>query len=143
MIGNQASLTGTPAQSEEIIMVARKLALAAIAALPFALAAVAQAQARTMYDGAWRVVINGQTGDCQGTFNYSVQIVNGIIGYGGDASLSGRVSPAGAVTVRVVSGERSASGSGRLSRNFGSGSFRGRSSGGICAGSWVAQRTGG
>jgi hypothetical protein len=127
-------------------MVARKLAVAAIAALPFALAAVdyAQAQARTMYDGSWSVVVNGQTGECQGTFNYSVQIVDGIIGFGGEASVSGRVSPNGAVSVRVVSGAQSAAGSGRLSRNFGSGSFHGQSSGGgICAGSWVAQRTGG
>jgi hypothetical protein len=127
-------------------MVARKLAVAAIAALPFALAAVdyGQAQARTMYDGSWSVVVNGQTSECQGTFNYSVQIVDGIIGYGGEASMSGRVSPNGAVSVRVVSGDQSAAGSGQLSRNFGSGSFRGQSSGGgICAGSWVAQRTGG
>ncbi|MGP0090915.1 MAG: hypothetical protein ACLPKB_13295 [Xanthobacteraceae bacterium] len=125
-------------------MIARKLTLATIAAIPFALAAVGGAQARTIYDGSWNVVINGQTSDCQGTFNYAVRIADGIIGYGGgDASLYGRVAPSGAVQVRVVSGGRSASGSGRLSRNFGSGSFRGRSATGICAGSWVAQRTGG
>jgi hypothetical protein len=125
-------------------MLARKLALAAIALTPLVLAAVDPAQARSMYDGSWNVVINGQTGDCQGSFNYSVQIMNGSIGYGGgDASLNGRVSPNGAVQVRVVAGGRSASGSGRLSRNFGSGSFRGRSATGVCAGSWVAQRTGG
>ena len=125
-------------------MPARKLAIAAAAALPFALAAIDHAHAYTMYDGSWNVVINGQTGDCQGTFNYSVRIVNGIIGYGGDASVSGRVSPNGGVSVRVAGGDRSAVGSGRLSRNFGSGQFRGRSAGGgVCAGSWVAQRTGG
>ena len=125
-------------------MLARKLALAAIAVIPLALAAVDRAQARTIYDGSWNVAINGQTGDCQGSFSYAVRIANGIIGYGGgDASLYGRVSPNGAVQVRVESGGRSAAGSGRLSRNFGSGSFRGRSATGVCAGSWVAQRTGG
>jgi hypothetical protein len=125
-------------------MVARKLALAALTVIPFALAAVARAQARTIYDGSWNVAVNGQTADCQGTFNYSVQIVNGIVGYsGGDASVSGRVGASGAIQVRVVAGGRSASGSGRLSRNFGSGSFRGRSATGVCAGTWVAQRTGG
>jgi hypothetical protein len=124
-------------------MVARKLALA-VAVLPFALAALDRAQASTIYDGSWNVTVNGQTSDCQGSYSYAVSISNGNIGYrGGDASLSGHVSSGGAVQVHVVSGGRSASGSGRLSRNFGSGRFSGRSSTGVCAGSWVAQRTGG
>ena len=77
-------------------MVARKLALAALTVIPLALAAVDRAQARTIYDGSWNVAVNGQTADCQGTFNYSVQIVNGIVGYsGGDASVSGRVGASG------------------------------------------------
>ena len=62
---------------------------------------------------------------------------------GGDAQISGRVSPNGAVFVRVVSANGNAAGSGRLRGNTGGGSFRGHSSQGACAGTWSGQRTGG
>jgi hypothetical protein len=118
------------------------IALGAACVLAFA----DHAQARSAYDGNWSVTVSGRSGSCQGgSYNYGLQVVNGIVYYsGGDARISGRVSPSGAVYVRVTSGDRGAVGSGRLSRNGGGGgTFRGYSSSGPCAGTWTGQRTGG
>jgi hypothetical protein len=118
------------------------IALGAACVLAFA----DHAQARSAYDGNWSVTVSGRSGSCQGgSYNYGLQVVNGIVHYsGGDARISGRVSPSGAVYVRVTSGDRGAVGSGRLSRNGGGGgTFRGYSSSGPCAGTWSGQRTGG
>jgi hypothetical protein len=84
-----------------------------------------------------------QSGSCQGgLYQFSVQIVNGNIRYvGGDASVGGRVSSNGAVAVRISTGDRDAIGSGRLLRDTGSGTYRRRSSSGLCAGTWTGQRT--
>jgi hypothetical protein len=103
------------------------------------------AQARSPYDGSWNVVVSGRSGACQGgTYQYALQIVNGVVRYSGsDARISGRVSANGAVYVRVSSSDSSAVGSGRLGRGTGGGTFRGQSSSGTCAGTWSGQRTGG
>ena len=101
------------------------------------------AQARSVYDGGWSVAVYGQSGSCQGgSYQFPVQIVNGNIHYvGGDASVSGRVSSSGSVAVRIATSDRNAVGAGRLSRSYGSGTFRGRSASGLCAGTWTGQRT--
>ena len=124
-------------------MIARRLAAVALVAA-CVLALGERVQARSAFDGYWSVAVYGRTGSCAGgTYQYNVQIINGIVRYlGGDAQISGRVSPSGAVYVRVVSGDRSAAGAGRLSRSSGGGSFHGRSSSGACSGTWSAQRSG-
>ena len=116
------------------------IAVAAAGALAFADAA----QARGPYDGSWTVSVSGRSGSCAGVAtSYSLQIINGNVRYyGGDARVSGRVSPGGAVFVRVASAQGNAAGSGRLRGNTGSGTFRGYAQGGPCAGIWVSQRTG-
>jgi hypothetical protein len=124
-------------------MIAWRLAtIATAAACVFAISD--HAQARSAYDGNWSVVVSGRSGSCQGgTYQYALRIVNGVVYYsGGDARITGRVSAGGAVYVRVSSGDSSAVGSGRLSRNVGGGTFRGQSSSGMCAGTWSGQRTG-
>src|SRR5689334_16273692 len=120
-------------------------AVLAIVGITSVLGCGRSADARSASDGSWNVVVSGQSGACQGgSYQYAIQIANGIIHYPGtDARITGRVSPKGAVFVRVSTGDRSAIGSGRMSRNVGSGSFRGQSSSGSCAGVWRAQRTGG
>jgi hypothetical protein len=125
-------------------MIAYRLATIAMGAA-CVLAFADSAQARSAYDGNWSVVVSGRSGACQGgTYQYALQIVNGVVRYSGsDARISGRVSPNGAVYVRVSSSDSSAVGSGRLSRNVGGGTFRGQSSSGMCAGTWSGQRTGG
>ena len=102
------------------------------------------ALARTIFDGSWSVTVTGRSGSCAGnSLSYGLQIRNGNIYYsGGDARVSGHVSPKGAVYVHVSSANGSGSGSGRLSRSSGGGHFRGTTSNGPCAGTWFAQRTG-
>jgi hypothetical protein len=129
------------AAAEEISMIARKLAVVVI--IGTTSLCWSGATARSPYDGSWSIAVYGQSGTCQGgSYQLSVQIVNGNIHYvGDDASVSGRVSSGGAVAVRISTGDRSAVGSGRLSGNHGSGTYRGQSSSGACAGTWTGQHT--
>lgn len=126
-------------------MAAYRLAMVAIIGLASVLALGNAAQARSPFDGYWSVFISGQSGSCRGgTYQYGLQIANGIVYYtGSDARITGRVSPKGAVYVRVWTSNRSAVGSGRLSRYVGSGAFRGQSPSGPCAGIWNARRSSG
>jgi hypothetical protein len=130
--------------SQEWNMMFRKLGLVVVSAIAFAWLAGDQVQARTPYDGGWSVVIAGRSGACAGSsYRFAITIINGIIRYGGsEAQFSGRVSPNGAVSVGVRAGDQVAVGGGRLSRNVGGGTWRGRSGQGVCAGNWSAQRRG-
>jgi hypothetical protein len=101
------------------------------------------AAAQRAFDGQWSVLIVTQRGDCDRAYRYGVTISNGRVIYnGGGASLSGRVSANGAVSVRVSGGGGIASGSGRLTRNAGRGSWSGQSGGNRCSGYWTASRSG-
>jgi hypothetical protein len=93
------------------------------------------------YDGSWSVAIYTLRGDC-GSVRAAVRIVGGRV-YSEDQSYraSGGVGANGVVRVAVSGFGRSASGSGRLSRNSGAGSWR--SSRGECSGSWSASRRAG
>jgi hypothetical protein len=126
-------------------MTACRLAIIAIVGIVSLFATENRAQARSPSDGQWSVSISGQSGSCQGgSYQYQLQIVNGVVYYGGsDARITGRVNSSGAVYVRVWTSDRSAVGSGRLSRSVGGGTFRGQSPSGMCAGTWSARRTGG
>jgi hypothetical protein len=124
-------------------MVALRLTTIAVGAA-CVLALADGALARGPFDGSWSVSVQGRSGSCAGVgTSYNLQIVNGSVRYyGGDARVSGRVSPGGAVFVRVASAQGNAAGSGRLRGNSGSGTFRGYAQGGPCAGTWYGQRTG-
>jgi len=90
------------------------------------------------YDGLWSVAIITEKGDCDRGYRYPIRIANGVLVNGGSDpfTISGRVAPSGAVTVTVSSGNRSATGSGRLSGDSGEGHW----SGGSCSGTWTAER---
>ena len=101
------------------------------------------ALARTSYDGSWSVLIITQSGACDRAYRYGVQISNGyVLGGGGSANLQGHVANNGAVRVSVSAGDQRATGSGRLSRDRGSGVWRGQGPTGTCAGRWMAERRG-
>jgi hypothetical protein len=93
------------------------------------------------YDGSWSVAIYTLRGNC-GSVRAAVRIVGGRV-YSEDQSYQagGGVGANGVVRVTVAGFGRSASGSGRLSRNSGAG--RWRSSRGECSGSWSASRRAG
>jgi len=90
------------------------------------------------YDGIWSVSIVTKKGDCIASYRYPMVIERGVLANGGAIALnvSGRVAPTGAVKVTVSSGDKSATGYGRLAGNTGGGSWSGSS----CSGSWTAER---
>jgi hypothetical protein len=119
------------------VALAGALASAGIAASP------GTAVARTNYDGIWSVLIITQSGPCERAYRYGVQISNGrVLGGDGSANLQGQVANNGAVRVSVSAGDQRAAGSGRLSRDRGSGLWRGQGPTGTCAGRWQAERRG-
>ncbi len=93
------------------------------------------------YDGTWSVAIYTLRGDC-GSVRVAARIVGGRV-YSEDQGYqaSGIVGANGVTRVTVAGAGRSASGSGRLSRNYGAG--RWRSSRGECSGTWSASRRAG
>jgi hypothetical protein len=104
------------------------------------IAVPAAAFARTVYDGEWSVLILTRGSACETSLRHGVQIADGMVNNGGGvASVQGRVTRNGAVSVAVWSGDQWANGSGRLGRNRGGGSRRGQGTSGAGHGTWVAE----
>src|SRR5215471_18825302 len=82
-----------------------------------------RAVAPVAFDGSWTVAINTHTGTCEPHYRFGVQIINGNVVYEGHPA--GRVSANGGVWVTVASAGQQATGQGRLSRNYGTGAWRG------------------
>lgn len=121
----------------------RPIFAASFVALLVALPSVPSDAARrsTAFDGSWSVVIYTTSGDCDRSLRYSLQIIGGqIVSQQQNYQLAGAVAPSGAIRVTVAEAGRSASGSGRLVGNNGSGQWR--TSTGQCAGQWTAVRRG-
>ena len=112
----------------------------ALIAISFAgaLGAAAPAAATPSYDGLWSVVIVTQKGTCDRSYRYPVRISKGAVQNDGPSliNVSGKVGGNGAVTVLVSAGDKSASGTGKLTAKAGGGKW----SGGECAGTWEAER---
>jgi len=105
------------------------------------IAVPATAFADTVYDGDWSVLILTHGGACEPSVRCGVQIADGmVINGGGLATVQGRVTRSGTVSVIVRSGNQWANGSGRLGRNHGGGAWRGQGTSGACRGTWVAER---
>ncbi len=98
------------------------------------------AQARSSYDGSWDLLFVTQRGACDPTYNFSVNITDGIVTHPNLVRFSGRVARSGAVRASVTVHDKFASGSGRLSSNSGSGRWSGFSGSSHCSGYWTAQR---
>jgi hypothetical protein len=110
--------------------------LAMVASVPSD--AASRAAGRSSYDGSWSVAIYTTRGDC-GSVRAALRIYGGRV-YAEDSSYQayGAVNASGAIRVTVASSGRSASGTGRLTRTYGSG--RWRTATGECLGTWAAQR---
>ena len=98
------------------------------------------ADARTRFDGTWNVTANALAGSCGSFFGFRVNVINGRVVAPGVGGVSGRVTPAGnvSVTVRQASGVLVAAE--RLSARFGSGRWTARYATGRCYGYWQARR---
>jgi hypothetical protein len=96
--------------------------------------------ASSKYDGPWSITFVTQSGDCNPTYNYSVNIENGVITQASVANFTGSVTTAGAVRASITVQEKHASGSGKLAGAAGRGTWSGYSGDQRCAGYWTAQR---
>lgn len=113
-------------------------AVCALLAVSAGLAASATSKAAPRYDGMWSVSIVTEKGDCDRAYRYPIRISNGALVNGGSDpfTISGKVAPSGAITVTVSHGSKSATGSGRLAGDSGTGLWHG----GSCSGTWSAER---
>jgi hypothetical protein len=98
------------------------------------------AQAHSIYDGAWDLVFVTQRGACDPTYNFSVNIIDGIVTHPNLVRFRGYVARSGAVRASVTVQDKFASGSGRLTRTSGRGTWSGYSGSARCAGYWTAER---
>jgi hypothetical protein len=113
------------------------LYLAAIAGL---LTFASTAHARAAYDGSWDLVFVTQRGACDPTYNFTVNITDGIVTHPNLVKFRGYVAKSGAVRASVTVPDKYAAGSGRLSGTAGRGAWTGHSGNARCAGYWTAHR---
>src|SRR6266705_3612549 len=85
------------------------------------------ALARSAYDGSWDLLFVTQRGACDPTYNFSVNITDGIVTHPNLVRFSGRVARSGAVRASVTVHDKFASGSGRLASTSGRGKWIGYS----------------
>ncbi len=115
---------------------------AAVAAMGVAGASPAIA---ATYDGHWSLVAKTTKGHC-GVTQWGVAISGGRLYYPGGffmgypVGLSGVVSRSGHLKVNVMAGPRIGTGTGRLGKVRGSGTWAGRGPSGTCSGVWTAAR---
>ena|SRR5262245_49451556 len=117
----------------------RKL-LACAAAVGCLVTSVAVAQARSAYDGSWDLIFVTEKGACDASYNFSVNITDGIVTHPNLVRFKGYVARSGAVRASVTVPDKFAAGSGRLSSNSGRGTWSGYSGNARCSGHWTAQR---
>lgn len=101
---------------------------------------ISAAQAHPAYDGSWDLLFVTQRGACDPTYNFSVNISNGVVTHPNLVRFTGYVARSGAVRASVTVQDKYASGSGRLSSNSGRGTWIGYSGSARCSGYWTAVR---
>jgi len=103
---------------------------------------IASANAQNKFDGPWSVVVVTNSGPCERTYTGRVQIINGVVQFGGrgPSSVSGRVTERGGVSLAASIGAGWAKASGQVSTNSGQGTWRAQVENRTCTGSWSAQK---
>jgi len=103
--------------------------------------AVSAAPGVTQFDGNWSVSIVTDSGECDRGYRYALRIAGGKIYYDNPSfDISGQVNPGGQVRVVVKAGSQVAVGTGRMSRDYGTGTWSGQSPTSRCSGHWEAER---
>jgi hypothetical protein len=97
-------------------------------------------EARTPYDGQWNIIFVTQSGNCNPSYDYSVNIENGVITSPVVQTFRGNVTSSGAVRASVNVQEKHATGIGKLKGVLGRGTWTGWSGDQRCVGSWTARR---
>jgi hypothetical protein len=81
-----------------------------------------------------------QKGACDPTYNFTVNVSDGVVTHPNLVKFKGFVAKSGSVHASVTVQDKYASGSGRLSNTDGRGTWSGRAGGTRCSGYWTAQR---
>ena len=96
--------------------------------------------ARSVYDGSWDLDFVTQSGTCDASYKFTVNISDGIVTHPNLVRFKGYVANSGAVRASVTVQDKFASGTGRLFGTSGRGKWSGRAAGSQCSGYWTAQR---
>jgi len=104
------------------------------------IASASVAHARSAYDGSWDLVFVTQSGSCDPTYNFTVNISDGIVTHPNLVRFKGYVAKSGSVRASVMVQDKFASGSGRFFGTSGRGRWTGRTGSSHCSGYWTAQR---
>ena len=102
--------------------------------------AFAPAHARSAYDGSWDLLFVTQSGACDSTYSFTVNVTDGIVTHPNLVRFQGRVAKSGSVHASVTVQDKYASGAGRLGASSGRGTWSGHSGSSRCLGCWTAQR---
>jgi hypothetical protein len=98
------------------------------------------AHARSAYDGSWELAFVTLRGTCDPTYNFTVNVSDGIVTHPNLVRFKGYVAKSGSVHASVTVQDKFASGTGRLFETSGRGSWSGRAGSARCIGYWTAQR---
>ncbi|WP_426436987.1 hypothetical protein [Bradyrhizobium genosp. P] len=98
------------------------------------------AHARSTYDGSWDLVFVTQGGACDPSYNFAVNISDGVITHPNLVKFKGFLTRSGSVRASVTVHDKFASGTGRLSGTSGRGRWSGYAASARCSGYWTAQR---
>src|SRR3954463_13317763 len=120
-------------------MMMKKPLLCVTAAIAL-IAATSVAQARSAYDGSWDLAFVTQRGACDPSYNFTVNVSDGIVSHPNLVRFRGYVARSGAVHASVAVHDKFASGSGKLAGTTGHGRWSGRAGSSLCSGYWTAQR---
>ena len=104
------------------------------------IALTSTAQARSAYDGSWGLVFVTQRGACDSSYNFTVNVSDGIVSHPNLLKFRGYVARSGSVQASVTVHDKYASGFGKLAGTTGHGRWRGRAGNSLCSGYWTAQR---
>ena len=99
------------------------------------------AHARSAYDGSWDLAFVTQKGACDPSYNFSVNVSDGVVTHPNLVKFKGYVTKSGLVHASVTVHEKFASGTGRLFGTSGRGSWSGYAGSARCSGYWTAQRS--
>jgi hypothetical protein len=98
------------------------------------------AHAHSTYDGSWDLVFVTQKGTCDPTYNFTVNVSDGIVTHPNLVKFRGYVAKSGSVRASVTVHDKFASGTGRFFGTSGRGKWSGRAGSARCTGYWTAQR---
>jgi hypothetical protein len=98
------------------------------------------AHAHSAYDGSWDLAFVTQTGPCDPSYSFTVDISDGNVTHPNLVKFKGYVAKSGSVHASVTVQDKFASGTGRLFGTSGHGKWSGRQGSARCSGYWTAQR---